>query len=136
MCVFALRFVRSCVQKNVFAVSGATHSGKGSALARVGGSAIAGVCELLLFHPVDTVAKRLMSYQVHSAAAHTRVCMRVYVFVSSCVCLAFVYAYICLRACVSAHPLDRANCPLLRMATQPPLQSSTLSSSRTQQIEA
>lgn len=31
--------------------------------ARVIGSAAAGVSELLLFHPVDTVAKRLMSNQ-------------------------------------------------------------------------
>lgn len=31
--------------------------------ARVLGSATAGVSELLLFHPVDTVAKRLMSNQ-------------------------------------------------------------------------
>lgn len=34
--------------------------------ARVAGSAAAGVSELLLFHPVDTVAKRLMSNQTVS----------------------------------------------------------------------
>lgn len=34
--------------------------------ARVVGSACAGVSELLLFHPVDTVAKRLMSNQTVS----------------------------------------------------------------------
>lgn len=34
--------------------------------ARVAGSACAGVSELLLFHPVDTVAKRLMSNQTVS----------------------------------------------------------------------
>lgn len=34
--------------------------------ARVVGSAAAGVSELLLFHPVDTVAKRLMSNQTVS----------------------------------------------------------------------
>lgn len=34
--------------------------------ARVAGSATAGVSELLLFHPVDTVAKRLMSNQTVS----------------------------------------------------------------------
>lgn len=35
-----------------------------SAAARVLGSGSAGVLELALFHPVDTVAKRLMSYEV------------------------------------------------------------------------
>jgi len=34
--------------------------GGGTGMARVAGSAIAGVSELLIFHPVDTVAKRLM----------------------------------------------------------------------------
>lgn len=34
---------------------------KRNSYARVIGSAAAGVSELLLFHPVDTVAKRLMS---------------------------------------------------------------------------
>mmetsp|Transcript_40727 Transcript_40727/g.53644 ORF Transcript_40727/g.53644 Transcript_40727/m.53644 type:complete len:322 (+) Transcript_40727:154-1119(+) len=38
-------------------------SSKGSTSARVLGSACAGVSELALFHPVDTVAKRLMSNQ-------------------------------------------------------------------------
>lgn len=37
--------------------------GKKNSSARVIGSAFAGVSELLLFHPVDTVAKRLMSNQ-------------------------------------------------------------------------
>lgn len=36
-------------------------SGKDSAIARVTGSACAGITELLIFHPVDTVAKRLMN---------------------------------------------------------------------------
>lgn len=36
---------------------------KKNSYARVIGSACAGVSELLLFHPVDTVAKRLMSNQ-------------------------------------------------------------------------
>lgn len=36
---------------------------KKNSYARVIGSATAGVCELLIFHPVDTVAKRLMSNQ-------------------------------------------------------------------------
>lgn len=38
-------------------------SAKKNSYARVIGSACAGVSELLLFHPVDTVAKRLMSNQ-------------------------------------------------------------------------
>jgi hypothetical protein len=33
----------------------------GSALARVLGSGSAGLLELILFHPVDTIAKRLMT---------------------------------------------------------------------------
>lgn len=53
--------------------------------ARVIGSAAAGVSELLLFHPVDTVAKRLMSNQTVSVkgqrpteamAAFNKVCER------------------------------------------------------------
>lgn len=39
--------------------------------ARVVGSAAAGVSELLLFHPVDTVAKRLMSNQTVSIKGQT-----------------------------------------------------------------
>jgi hypothetical protein len=35
----------------------------GSVLARVLGSAVAGFSELIVFHPVDTIAKRLMSYE-------------------------------------------------------------------------
>lgn len=38
-------------------------SSRNSHAPRVIGSAFAGVSELLLFHPVDTVAKRLMSNQ-------------------------------------------------------------------------
>ena len=38
---------------------GGSSGGKGAA--RVIGSAVAGFTELALFHPVDTVAKRLMS---------------------------------------------------------------------------
>lgn len=37
------------------------HSISGKATARIIGSAVAGVSELALFHPVDTIAKRLMS---------------------------------------------------------------------------
>ena len=44
-------------------------SGKGTLAARVLGSGFAGVAELLVFHPVDTVAKRLMSNQVSIEAA-------------------------------------------------------------------
>lgn len=40
---------------------------KQSGTARVLGSATAGICELAVFHPVDTTAKRLMSN-------NTRVC--------------------------------------------------------------
>lgn len=35
----------------------------GSGLGRVVGSGVAGISELLVFHPVDTVAKRLMTYE-------------------------------------------------------------------------
>jgi hypothetical protein len=35
--------------------------GGGKGAARITGSAVAGFTELALFHPVDTVAKRLMS---------------------------------------------------------------------------
>ena len=38
----------------------ASGSGKESGLARVLGAGTAGVAELVTFHPVDTVAKRLM----------------------------------------------------------------------------
>jgi len=44
---------------NILATSGGGGGGKGAA--RVIGSAVAGFTELALFHPVDTVAKRLMS---------------------------------------------------------------------------
>ena len=44
---------------NVMAVSPVHMSGKSEA--RIIGSAVAGISELALFHPVDTVAKRLMS---------------------------------------------------------------------------
>ena len=49
-------------------MSGGGDSGgpKRNSYARVLGSAAAGVSELLLFHPVDTVAKRLMSNQTVS----------------------------------------------------------------------
>jgi hypothetical protein len=60
-------------QRRVQAASvggGGGDTGK-SAAARVLGSGAAGVMELALFHPVDTVAKRLMSYEV-------RVCMCVW----------------------------------------------------------
>ncbi len=36
----------------------------GSVFARLMGSGSAGILELVLFHPVDTVAKRLMTYEV------------------------------------------------------------------------
>eukprot|EP00033_Pygsuia_biforma_P000112 GCRY01000141.1.p1 GENE.GCRY01000141.1~~GCRY01000141.1.p1 ORF type:complete len:349 (-),score=73.21 GCRY01000141.1:147-1073(-) len=36
---------------------------KASPIALIAGSGTAGVCELVFFHPVDTIAKRLMSHQ-------------------------------------------------------------------------
>lgn len=36
---------------------------KASATARVGGSIISGLCEIVIFHPVDTIAKRLMAHR-------------------------------------------------------------------------
>ena len=47
-------------------VATSAHGGKdsgGSILAKVLGSAVAGFSELIVFHPVDTVAKRLMSHE-------------------------------------------------------------------------
>lgn len=49
--------------------SGQSESGK----ARFAGSASSGILELIIFHPVDTVAKRLMSNQnkvrIHARAS-------------------------------------------------------------------
>ena len=50
-------------------MSPAASSGKNakeSGVARVLGSGSAGVLELLIFHPVDTIAKRLMSNKASS----------------------------------------------------------------------
>lgn len=47
----------------------------GSAAARVLGSGAAGVLELALFHPVDTVAKRLMSYEARCWCSVSDVCL-------------------------------------------------------------
>ena len=47
-------------------VATSAHGGgdsKGSIIAKVLGSAVAGFSELIVFHPVDTVAKRLMSHE-------------------------------------------------------------------------
>uniref|UniRef100_A0A6S9FYM8 Mitochondrial carrier protein n=1 Tax=Ditylum brightwellii TaxID=49249 RepID=A0A6S9FYM8_9STRA len=46
-------------KKNVIATSGKIHM-SGPSEARLLGSAVAGMSELMIFHPVDTVAKRLM----------------------------------------------------------------------------
>jgi hypothetical protein len=46
---------------SVAATSPMQSSGGGKGKARIIGSAVAGFTELALFHPVDTVAKRLMS---------------------------------------------------------------------------
>lgn len=60
---------------NIISTSAIHVSGKSEA--RIIGSAVAGVSELVLFHPVDTVAKRLMSTETQivtlSSAAQTRV---------------------------------------------------------------
>lgn len=37
--------------------------GEGTAVARFAGAGMAGVLELIIFHPVDTIAKRLMTYE-------------------------------------------------------------------------
>ena len=42
---------------------------KQSGIARVLGSASAGICEIAVFHPVDTVSKRLMSNQTKITSA-------------------------------------------------------------------
>lgn len=47
--------------QQTLATSGVASSSSGVSNARLIGSAIAGVSELMIFHPVDTVAKRLMS---------------------------------------------------------------------------
>ena len=56
---------------------------KGSVTARVLGSALAGFCELIVFHPVDTVAKRLMSHEgrvLHSSLNETATTLNTIVF--------------------------------------------------------
>ncbi|KAL7456992.1 hypothetical protein ACHAWC_008470 [Mediolabrus comicus] len=61
-------------QSNILSTSAMNVSGKSEA--RIIGSAVAGVSELALFHPVDTVAKRLMSTETQlitlSSPAQTR----------------------------------------------------------------
>ena len=47
--------------QGVVSTSPMSSSGKAKTEARIIGSAVAGVSELALFHPVDTIAKRLMS---------------------------------------------------------------------------
>lgn len=44
-----------------------------SAQARLLGSGLSGVAELVVFHPVDTVAKRLMSNKEKSAQVRTHI---------------------------------------------------------------
>ena len=51
----------STIMANSPTMSGGGGSSGGKGAARVIGSAVAGFTELALFHPVDTVAKRLMS---------------------------------------------------------------------------
>lgn len=55
----------------------------GSVLARVLGSAVAGFSELIVFHPVDTVAKRLMSFEgrvIQSSVSETLVILNTIIF--------------------------------------------------------
>lgn len=63
----------SSTQNRVVAASmgGGGGGGKGEhkTAARVLGSGAAGILELVIFHPVDTVAKRLMSYEVGKAGS-------------------------------------------------------------------
>jgi hypothetical protein len=42
-------------------------SSGGSGIARMAGSGLAGLLELILFHPVDTIAKRLMTNEASLA---------------------------------------------------------------------
>lgn len=51
--------------QQTLATSGVASSSSGVSNARLIGSAIAGVSELMIFHPVDTVAKRLMSTETN-----------------------------------------------------------------------
>eukprot|EP00557_Chaetoceros_sp_GSL56_P001591 CAMPEP_0176500532 /NCGR_PEP_ID=MMETSP0200_2-20121128/13608_1 /TAXON_ID=947934 /ORGANISM="Chaetoceros sp., Strain GSL56" /LENGTH=81 /DNA_ID=CAMNT_0017899219 /DNA_START=345 /DNA_END=587 /DNA_ORIENTATION=- len=52
----------------IIANSATGGSPSGNSKARILGSAIAGISELALFHPVDTVAKRLMSTETRIVA--------------------------------------------------------------------
>mmetsp|Transcript_4778 Transcript_4778/g.19136 ORF Transcript_4778/g.19136 Transcript_4778/m.19136 type:complete len:321 (-) Transcript_4778:106-1068(-) len=60
---------RSGVQKDQAPQATSPAGGKASATARIGGSIISGFCEIGIFHPVDTVAKRLMSHRGEVAEA-------------------------------------------------------------------
>eukprot|EP00542_Grammatophora_oceanica_P015612 CAMPEP_0194027236 /NCGR_PEP_ID=MMETSP0009_2-20130614/1408_1 /TAXON_ID=210454 /ORGANISM="Grammatophora oceanica, Strain CCMP 410" /LENGTH=325 /DNA_ID=CAMNT_0038666215 /DNA_START=21 /DNA_END=998 /DNA_ORIENTATION=- len=55
--------------KSPVATSAHLHGGGGKASARLLGASIAGVSELSLFHPVDTVAKRLMTNETRLVVA-------------------------------------------------------------------
>jgi len=48
-------------------MSPTTGSRKESAAARVAGSGASGIAELMIFHPVDTISKRLMSNRANLA---------------------------------------------------------------------
>lgn len=54
------------------AESGGKGGGAGKTPGRMVGSAFAGFSELLLFHPVDTVAKRLMTKEVRRVTLRAR----------------------------------------------------------------
>jgi hypothetical protein len=53
-----------------FSMSPPTRKGE-SGQARILGSASSGILELLVFHPVDTVAKRLMNNSTQQSMAQT-----------------------------------------------------------------
>lgn len=71
----------------IAATSAAAAGASGSTKARILGSAIAGVSELSLFHPVDTIAKRLMSTEtriVVTSASTTGANLNHAIFRESC----------------------------------------------------
>mmetsp|Transcript_32110 Transcript_32110/g.49654 ORF Transcript_32110/g.49654 Transcript_32110/m.49654 type:complete len:323 (-) Transcript_32110:36-1004(-) len=75
-------------QKNkMIATSAGTAAPTGFTKARILGSAIAGISELSLFHPVDTVAKRLMSTEtriVGVSASNTALNLNAAIFRDAC----------------------------------------------------
>jgi hypothetical protein len=72
---------------SVIATSG--HGGdstNGNPIAKILGAAIAGISELMLFHPVDTITKRLMSHEgrvVQSSVGQTAALLNTIIFRSN-----------------------------------------------------